>query len=109
MQIGGTLISGLVRVLVVVGTLAAVYYFIVRPVLETTEKVSTGINSSIQQSIDEASNAFDQADVNPQNQKVMTSKIRTVPNSQIPKLERCITRSGTDINEINRCINRFSQ
>mgnify|MGYP001172760637 CR=1 FL=1 len=109
MQIGGTLITGLVRVLVVVGTLAAAYYFIVRPVLDTTEKVSTGINSSIQQSIDEANDAFDQANVTPKNQRVMTNRIKTVPTSQIPKLERCITRSGTNINAINRCIDRYSQ
>ncbi len=109
MQIGGTLVTGVVRILVVIATLAAAYYFIVRPVLDTTEKVSSGISGSIQQSIDEANDALDQTNINPQRQKIMTNKIRTVPTSQIPKLERCITRSGTDIDAINRCINRFSQ
>jgi len=49
MQIGGTLVSGVVRILVVVATLAAVYYFLLRPVLDTTEKVSGGITSSMSQ------------------------------------------------------------
>lgn len=108
MQIGGTLINGLVRVLVVVGILAAVSYFVIRPVLDTTEKVSSGINDSIQQSIDEANQAFDQTNVTPQTQKVMTAKIKNVPTSKIPKLENCITRAGTNINQINRCINRYA-
>ncbi|MCB0864040.1 MAG: hypothetical protein KDB66_12675 [Solirubrobacterales bacterium] len=108
MQIGGTLITALVRVLVVVGTLAAVSYFVIRPVLDTTEKVSSGINSSIQQSIDEANDAFDQTNVSPQTQRVMTRKIRNVPNSRIPKLENCITRAGTNISRINHCIDRYA-
>lgn len=109
MQIGGTLITGLVRILVVIATLAAAYYFILRPILDTTEKVSGGISGSIQQTIDDANSAFDQADVSPQGQQVMTRKIKNVPTSRIPQLERCITRSGTDIQAINRCINRLSK
>lgn len=108
MQIGGTLINGLVRVLVVVGILAAVSYFVIRPVLDTTEKVSSGINDSIQQSIDEANQAFEQTNVKPQTQKILTRKIKNVPPSKIPKLQNCITAAGTDINQINRCINRYS-
>ncbi len=108
MQIGGTLINGLVRVLVVAGTLAAVYYFVVRPVLDTTEKVSGGINSSIQQTLDEANDAFDQTNVTTKNQKVLTRKIKNVPTPNIPKLENCITAAGTNINQINRCINRYA-
>lgn len=109
MQIGGTLVTGLVRILVVIATLAAAYYFILRPILDTTEKVSGGISGSIQQTIDEANNAFERADVPPRGQQVMTTKIKRVPPSRIPQLERCVTRSGADIGSINRCIDKFSR
>ena len=81
MQIGGTLVTGVVRVLVVVATLAAAYYFVIRPVLDTTEKVSGGINSSIQQSLDEANEAFEQSNVSTQKQQNITTTIKNVPTN----------------------------
>lgn len=108
MQIGGTLVAAVVRIAVVIATLAAAYYFILRPVLDTTEKVSSGISGSIQQSIDEANDALSQAGATPQNQRVMTNRIKSVPPSKIPRLQRCITGAGADIPQINRCISRFS-
>ena len=44
----GNVTSGIIRLLVTVGILAAAYLFIVRPVLDTTENVSDTVNSSIQ-------------------------------------------------------------
>ena len=108
MQIGGTLITGLVRVLVVVGTLAAAYYFIVRPVLDTTEKVSTGINDNIQRSLDEANEAFDQANVTPRTQTQITTQIKNVPTNRLPQLSKCINRNPSSIAHIERCAKRLS-
>jgi hypothetical protein len=36
----GSLTSGIIRLLVTVGILAAVYFFVVKPTLETTEKAA---------------------------------------------------------------------
>lgn len=108
MQIGGTLISGLVRVLVVVGTLAAVSYFVVRPVLDTTEKVSGGINNSIQQSINEANRAFDQSNASQQTQTDVTTYIKNVPAKRLPQLSNCINRNPSSIRHIERCAKRLS-
>ena len=44
----GNVTSGIIRLLVTVGILAATYFFIVKPVLDTTENVSDTVNSSIQ-------------------------------------------------------------
>jgi hypothetical protein len=109
MQIGGTLITGLVRLLVVAGTLAAVYYFVVRPVLDTTEKVSGGINSSIQQTLDEANQAFDQTNVKPQTQTQITTYIKNVPTKRLPQLSQCINRNPSSIAHIERCARRLSK
>ena len=109
MQIGGTLITGLVRVLVVVGTLAAAYYFIVRPVLDTTEKVSSGINDNIQRSLDEANEAFEQSNVTPQTQTQITTHIKNVPANKLPQLTDCINRNPSSIQHIERCAKRLSR
>jgi len=110
MQIGGTLITGLVRVLVVIATLAAAYYFIIRPVLDTTEKVSGGINSSIQQSLDEANKAFEQSNtVTPQTQQQIKWSIKNVPTDKLPQLSTCINRNPSSIQQIERCAKRLSR
>ncbi|MDQ5895203.1 MAG: hypothetical protein QG596_1464 [Actinomycetota bacterium] len=109
MQIGGTLVSGVVRVLVVVATLAAAYYFVIRPVLDTTEKVSGGINSSIQQSLDEANEAFEQSNASVQTQQNVTTTIKNVPTNRLPQLTTCINRNPSSIQHIERCAKRLSR
>lgn len=106
MNIGGTLVSSVVRILVVVATLAATYYFILRPILDTTEKVSTGISGNIEKSLDQA---FSQSSVSSQKRTVITREIRSVSGAKMAKLERCVTRAGTDIGRIQRCANRFTR
>lgn len=108
MQIGGTLITGLVRVLVVVATLAAAYYFILRPVLDTTEKVSGGITGNIQKSLDEANKAFEQANIPIQSQQNITSTIKNVPANKLPRLTNCINRNPSSVQHIERCARRLS-
>ena len=109
MQIGGTLINGLVRVLVVIATLAAAYYFIIRPVLDTTEKVSGGINSSIQKSLDDANEAFQQSNATQQTHTQVTTYIKNVPRNKLPQLSNCINRNPSSIQHIERCAKRLSQ
>lgn len=109
MHIGGTLVTAVVRILVAVATLAAAYYFIVRPVLDTTEKVSSGINGSIQKSLDEANRAFQSSDVSGQTQRQVTTNIKNVPTDRLPRLSKCINRKPGNIQHINRCAKRLSQ
>lgn len=105
MNIGGTLINTVLRLLVVVATLAAVYYFILKPVLATTEKVTSGMGANIQKNLDDV---FRQVGI-PQHEKTLiTRQVRGVPRRKMAKLERCVSRAGTDINRIQRCANRFS-
>ncbi len=105
-MIGGTLVSGVVRVVVVVATLAAAYYFIVRPVLETTEKVSTGISGDVQRTLDDA---FGRTGVSQHRQTVIMNKVRSVSARDARRLQRCVGRAGTNVALINRCATRFSR
>lgn len=109
MHIGGTLITGLVRILVVVATLAAVYYFLVRPVLDTTEKVSSGISGNIQQSLNQADSLFNQTDVSQGMQMQITRDIRNVPPNKAQRLGKCINRKPGDIAHLKRCASRLSR
>jgi len=104
-MIGGTLISGVVRVVVVVATLAAAYYFVVRPVLDTTEKVTAGVNGSLERTMNDA---FRQTDIPRQQQISITRKVRSASGKDTQRLMNCVSRAGMDVNRLNRCANRFS-
>src|SRR6476620_7095245 len=54
----GSFTSGIIRLAVAVGVLAAAYFFIVKPVLHTTEHVSDSVNSSIENANDSFKSSF---------------------------------------------------
>src|SRR4051794_11992115 len=50
----GNFASGIIRLAVTVGVLAAAYLFIVKPILHTTEHVTDSVNDSINKSVESA-------------------------------------------------------
>lgn len=107
----GNLTAGIIRLLVTVGILAAVYFFLVKPALETTEKVSREVNVSVQ-------NGFKQSDlgdinktiddVNRQVQREIRQSFRaSKQQGDADKLIRCIQRAHQNVNKIQRCSARF--
>jgi hypothetical protein len=111
MQIGGTLITSVVRIVVVVATLAAAYYFIVAPVLETTEKVSSGINDNIQRGLDQANRAIEEAnfDVPKTTQTQISADIRKIPPNEMPRFSKCVQRKPGSLEHLERCAKRLSK
>ena len=106
----GNLSAGIIRLLVTVGILAAVYFFIVKPTLSTTENVSREANQSIQKSFQ--NNDFNDIsgqieDVNRQVQIEIKKSFRTSKPSEADKLIRCIKRAHQNVNKIQRCSERF--
>jgi Tfp pilus assembly protein PilO len=107
----GSVTAGIIRLLVTVGILAAVYFFVVRPALDTAEKVSHETNASIQKSIHEAnlgdiSKSID--DVNRQVQREIKKSLRHAPShSAADKLLRCIKRAHQDVHKIERCNEKY--
>jgi hypothetical protein len=93
----GTVINPIIKIVTVVAILAAAYFFIVKPTLDTTNTAFEsftdsfdldGLPSDIQSEIDDA---FDSS-------------------SDTGRLEDCIkraTRNGVDQDAIQRCIDRF--
>lgn len=95
-----TLARTLIRLIATVAVLAAVYFFIVKPILDTTNETidrafegSEGITEQIQQSLDNS--GIDDYDINLDSQ------------NQAMKLLNCIQRANQDIERIQRCNDRF--
>jgi hypothetical protein len=102
----GTFISPLIKIITTVAILAAVYFFIVKPVLDTTENVSSGIGRSFE--------GFN--DLGPNIQKSVREAERiqgtqaASSSAQIEeanKLLACISEANQDIDRIERCNQRF--
>ena len=107
----GHLSAGIIRLLVTVGILAAVYFFLVRPALDTTENISRETNQSIQKSfqnsgIGDIDKTID--DVNRQVQREVKKSLRASKRQgDADKLIRCIQRANQNVNRIQRCSERF--
>jgi hypothetical protein len=107
-----TFISALLRVVTTVAILAAVYFFIVKPVLKTTEDVTKRFN--VNGAIQSADRAIRQANI--QSQKTQRRALRqarvtihhathghTSNKSVLPPIIRCIQRANGDVNKIQAC------
>jgi hypothetical protein len=109
----GSLTSGLIRLLVTVGILAAAYFFIVKPVLNTTEGAIESANKSFERSF--GVNGVDVTDVsatiegvNRQVQREIRRSFKTAERKGNPKrLVRCIKRSNGNVEKIQRCTRKF--
>jgi uncharacterized membrane protein YgaE (UPF0421/DUF939 family) len=106
----GNLSAGIIRLLVTVGILAAVYFFFVRPTLDTAGDISRETNQSIQKSFQDS--GFNDIsgqieDVNRQVQREIKRSVRTSKPQEADKLIRCIKRAHQNVNKIQRCSERF--
>lgn len=103
----GNLTAGIIRLLVTVGILAAVYFFVVRPALDTTEKISHEVNVNVHKSL-EQTNVGDISktieDVNRRVQREIKRSLRqTQGHNEANKLIHCIQRAHQDVDKIQRC------
>jgi len=109
----GTLTSGIVRLIVGVGILAAAYFFIVKPVLHTTDEAIKNANKSIEKSfgtqgtdLTDISGTIE--DVNRRVQREIRRSFHTAKRDGNPKkLVRCIERARGDVHRIQRCTVKF--
>jgi Tfp pilus assembly protein PilO len=104
----GNLTAGIIRLLVTVGILAAVYFFVIRPALDTTEKISHEVNVNVQQSLKEAHIGKTIENVDRQVQREIKRSIRHAPShSAADKLLRCIQRAHQNVHKIEHCNDRY--
>jgi uncharacterized protein HemX len=100
----GTIINPIIKIVTTVAILGAVYLFFVKPALDTTEEISDrafdtqeSVRENLEDALDTAPGGGSSIDIQ-------------IPNSakQAQKLGDCVSAAGTDIDQINRCMNRFS-
>jgi hypothetical protein len=109
----GSLTSGIIRLLVTVGILAAAYFFIVKPVLKTTDNAIDSANQSFEKSfgvhgadITDISGTI--KDVNRQMQREIRRSFHVAKQDGNPKhLVKCIQRAKGDVHRIQRCTVKF--
>jgi uncharacterized protein YoxC len=117
----GNLTSGIIRLGVAVGILAAVYFFIVKPILHTTEHTVDSTNKAFEKSFhgsDVNSKAIEEKvnktieDVNREVQVQVehsfhVTKVQGAPKQQ-EKLLHCVQRANGNVHRMERCAHRFS-
>lgn len=109
----GSLSSGIIRLLVTVGILAAAYFFIVKPVLSTTDKAIDSANKTFEKSfgvkgadITDISKTID--DVNRRVERQIRRSFHAAEKEGNPqRLVKCIQRSHGDVQKIERCTVKF--
>jgi hypothetical protein len=100
LMLGEALVRGLIRLLVTVGILAAVYLFLVKPVLDTT-------NNTIRQTFEGGAGIGKQIEDLLDSAGVQDTSIDLGSGRQAQRLLRCIQRAGDDATRIERCTRRF--
>ena len=110
----GNFVGGLISLLVGVGMLAAAYFFIVQPVLDTTNKAIDGANKSFEKSFGPGADVTDISgtieDVNRKMQREIRKSLRAAKHAggrSSDKLIKCIQRARGDVHRIQRCTARF--
>jgi hypothetical protein len=110
----GNLSAGIIRLLVTVGILAAVYFFIVKPTLDTTKDISHEVNVNVQKGFESSDfNAIGDVnkqieDVNRQVQREVRKSLRqSQQQGNADKLIACIQRAHQNVVKIQHCSDRF--
>jgi hypothetical protein len=107
----GNLSAGIIRLLVTVGILAAVYFFIVKPTLDTTKDISHEVNVNVQKGFEQGNPGNINKtieDVNRQVQREIKKSLRaSQQQGDADKLIDCIQRAHQNVNKIQRCSDRF--
>ena len=108
----GTFVSAIIRLVSTVAILAAVYFFIVKPVLNTTENVTNSISHTVNPALHSAQRALRQSGVNPSKIKrqIRVSIDQTTHHVDTSGLSKdaqrvlnCIEHANGDVNKIQNC------
>jgi uncharacterized membrane protein YhiD involved in acid resistance len=109
----GSLTSGIIRLAVAVGIIAAIGIFLVRPVVDSANHAVDSANESFKQSF---GTPVDMNDINGTIKKVdrqVQIQVKQAfhiskKNGNANKLIRCIQHAHQDVHRIQRCSVRFS-
>jgi predicted PurR-regulated permease PerM len=111
----GNVTAGIIRLLVTVGIIAAIGFFLVKPALDTTEKISKEANTSFEKSFGGSDDSLN--DINKTIEAVNHQVEREINRSfhqakragghDPDQLITCIQRAHQNVVKIQRCTNRY--
>ncbi len=107
----GNVSAGIIRLLVTVGILAAVYFFVVKPTLDAGTEIGREFNDNVRMGFEQTDMGSINktiGDVNRQVQREIRKSLRASKHpGDADKLIRCIKRANGNVNRIQRCSERF--
>lgn len=118
----GNVTQGIISLAVTVGVLAAVYFFIVKPVLDTSEEISRNFSTSINESVldgnqlqQQIQSTIRQSNAEGLRQQRLASKLqveirRIQKRGNIPELKRmsrCLQVAGPNLQQAVVCVRRI--
>lgn len=105
----GTFLNPLLKVLTTVAILGAVYLFILKPALDTTEaivdKTVAPFNEALRGSMEQIDQAVEGANV-PFSESEIKREVKGLTPRQARRLSRCVQRAAPDTAAIEGCFNR---
>ena len=104
----GTFLNPLLKIITTVVVLAAVYFFLVRPILDTTEDISSGFNESLNKGLSQAAKAQRQAKQAEQQAQEQGDQSFSIQASgltlkQAEKIQNCVEKAGQDTSALQAC------
>ena len=104
----GTFLNPLLKVVTTIAILAAVYFFLVRPILDTTEDISGQINNSVNRGLDQAAKAQRQAHLaekqaQQQGDQSFSIQASGLTLKQAQKIQNCVQNAGQDTAALQAC------
>jgi methionine aminopeptidase len=110
----GSFASGVIRLIVGVAILAAAYFFIVKPVLKTTDHAIDSANQSFEKSFGPGADITDiSGTIESVNRKVQREIRKSFKAAEKAgggnpnKLVKCVQRAHGDVHKIQRCTVKF--
>ncbi len=102
----GTFINPLLKVLTTVAILAAAYFFIVRPVLDTSEDAFETVSPAFE-GIDDVGSDVRRSVRQAERIQVRNQAASSAQIEEASKLLSCVTSASADINKIERCNKKY--
>jgi Tfp pilus assembly protein PilO len=107
------LANNVIRLLVTVAILGAVYLFIIKPVLDTTNNAFDSVNDSFNSAFDDVGidnvdlDQIKNGDFNSIQQQIKQADLDQQQQNQALKLLHCVQRVQPDIDKITACQDRL--
>jgi F0F1-type ATP synthase membrane subunit b/b' len=102
----GTFINPLIKVLTTVAILAAIYFFFVKPALDTTENLGNQFSPSIDRAINQAEKAARQAQQQAPGAQNFSYQIQTSDPKEADRAAQCVARAAGDVARIQNCLQK---